>query len=622
MKIRALALTAALALVFPLLALGVPAATAAAPLPGLGRAYVTELIGGTVKVIDLSTNSVIDTIPVGDSPTEATRAPDGSAVYVANQGASTVSVIDTATSTVVATIPVGAGPTGIAFSPNGATAYVANSTDDTLSVINTATRTVTATIPLPAGGAATEVAVTPNGAKVYVTNANLDTVSVVNTATNTVTANIPVGSQPYGVVVSPVANRAYVSNRATNDVTVINTATDTVSATMPVGPNLWGIDVSPDGSAVYVVSNDNFVLSEINTATNTVVATIPTTVGAPITVVVTSRRVYVSALSGEVAIIDRASRAPVGTVSIAEDQNSFVLAWGLAVVPGATPPPSATPTIATQASADNLAGSPVTDTATLSGGAGPTGTVTFRLYSDSACLNEVFTSTKALVGSTATSGTFVVNTPGTYYWRAIYTGDARNNPAANPCGASHEVVVISPFAPPAFTRTVTGDFVGPLTVNAGESVQLLNARVIGPVTVNPGGALTVTNSQISRGIVANAPGFLLICGSQVSAPSAGQALAVSNARVPIRIGDQSRNCVGNRFAGSVNLTGNGTQTFGNNIVSGNVTVNNGGPGVTLIKNNNISGTLACAGNNPPPAPTRPRQRNTAGARSGQCVGDL
>lgn len=184
--------------------------------------------------------------------------------------------------------------------------------------------------------------------------------------------------------------------------------------------------------------------------------------------------------------------------------------------------------------------------------------------------------------------------------------------------------MVSPFAPPTFTRTITGDFTGPLTINAGESVQLSGARVVGPVIVNPGGALTVVNSQITGGITATAPSFLMICGSQVagSRSTGNQALNVFDSEVPIRIGDASRGCAGNRFSGNVNLIDNVALTFGNNIVAGSVTVDDNGPGETFIKNNNITGTLACSGNEPPPRPTRPLERNTAGARSGQCVGTL
>lgn len=53
----------------------------------------------------------------------------------------------------------------------------------------------------------------------------------------------------------------------------------------------------------------------------------------------------------------------------------------------------ANPTISTQASAGGILGTPVHDVATVTGGSGPTGTVTFRLHSDAVCMTQVFTST-------------------------------------------------------------------------------------------------------------------------------------------------------------------------------------------------------------------------------------
>ena len=138
------------------------------------------------------------------------------------------------------------------------------------------------------------------------------------------------------------------------------------------------------------------------------------------------------------------------------------------------------------------------------------------------------------------------------------------------------------------------------------------------MTVNPGGALSVVNSQVSRGMSANAPAFLSMCGVKVSAPSPGQALTVSNAPVPIRIGDPATGCAGNAFAGSVTLTANLGVTFGANTVYGAVAVNNNGPGKTVVKANNVSQTLGCAGN--APAPTNAGQVNTAASKTGQCAG--
>jgi hypothetical protein len=279
--------------------------------------------------------------------------------------------------------------------------------------------------------------------------------------------------------------------------------------------------------------------------------------------------------------------------------------------------PQAIPTIASHASPGGIAGTPVHDVATVTGGLDPTGTVTFRLFSDPSCTAEVFNSTVPLVGGVATSGSAAPGTAGTYYWTAVYNGDEANTAATSPCGAPGESVTITPFQAPPPTQTFTGDVLGPVTVNAGQSVAITNARVVGPVTVNPGGALTVLNSQVTRGITANAPAFLSLCGTQVSGPPPGAALSVTNAAVLIRVGDPATGCAGNRFAGHVVLTANLAVTFGANTVSHNATMGNNGPGQTVVKANTVFGTLGCAGNNPPP--TNAGQLNTAASKTGQCA---
>ena len=177
--------------------------------------------------------------------------------------------------------------------------------------------------------------------------------------------------------------------------------------------------------------------------------------------------------------------------------------------------------------------------------------------------------------------------------------------------------VTRPRLVPPCTSMLTGDFLGPVTVNSGERLCIVNARVVGPVTVNPGGGLSVLNSQISRGIVADGPVVLSICGSQVSPPVSGVALRVTGATVPIRIGDPASACAGNRFAGDVNLTGNQAVTFGSNIGSTNVNINTNGPGATVIKGDTVLRALNCAGNNP--APSNAGMVNTAGSKTGQCA---
>ncbi len=55
-------------------------------------------------------------------------APSG---YITNSSDGTVSVLDIATNTVTATVPVGADPMGVAVCPDGARVYVANEFSNT-----------------------------------------------------------------------------------------------------------------------------------------------------------------------------------------------------------------------------------------------------------------------------------------------------------------------------------------------------------------------------------------------------------------------------------------------------------------------------------------------------------
>ena len=115
------------------------------------------------------------------------------------------------------------------------------------------------------------------------------------------------------------------------------------------------------------------------------------------------------------------------------------------------------PAIATQASPGVTLGGSISDTATVSGGFNPTGSVTFNLYGpdNATCTGGVaFTTTVPLLNGTAASGPFVPNLPGTYRWVASYGGDANNLPATGACNDPNETVVVAP-APTTTTSTTT-----------------------------------------------------------------------------------------------------------------------------------------------------------------------
>jgi hypothetical protein len=106
-----------------------------------------------------------------------------------------------------------------------------------------------------------------------------------------------------------------------------------------------------------------------------------------------------------------------------------------------------TPTMTTQASAAIVRGGVVSDTATLSGGTNPTGSINFALYgpNDATCsTTPVFTATDPVSGDgNYPSATFAPTAIGTYRWVASYSGDTNNGAVSGACNATNESVLVS-----------------------------------------------------------------------------------------------------------------------------------------------------------------------------------
>jgi hypothetical protein len=92
----------------------------------------------------------------------------------------------------------------------------------------------------------------------------------------------------------------------------------------------------------------------------------------------------------------------------------------------------------------------LSDSATLTGGASPTGSITFNLYQNTTCTGTpAFTATKTVTGNTTyTSGDsqqFTVSGDTEFRWTVSYTsGDANNSNASSGCGAEKVVIDITP----------------------------------------------------------------------------------------------------------------------------------------------------------------------------------
>lgn len=246
--------------------------TGLAVTPDGSKVYVASQSANTVSVISTATKSVIASIGVGATPTRVAVSPNGAQVYVVSQGANQIDVIDTGSQTVVGTIAVGAKPTAVAFNPAGTRAYVANVWSGDVSVIDTASQTVVATIVAASGPSG--VATSPDGRLIYVTNQYSGTVTVHNASSGDLVATVGGLTFPNAIAVTPNGARLFVTNGNAATVSAIDTSSNSAIATIAVGSLPTSVAVSPDGNRAYVTNQNGFSLSAIDTGNNSVVTTI------------------------------------------------------------------------------------------------------------------------------------------------------------------------------------------------------------------------------------------------------------------------------------------------------------------------------------------------------------
>jgi YVTN family beta-propeller protein len=216
------------------------------------------------------------------------------------------------TNTVIATIPVGQTPAGIAVTPNSLYAYVANNNNagipgaDTVSVLNLTNNTLQQTISDSSFSEPYTVTINAAGTKAYVTNSDIRTVSVIDLATNTVTGVIGGFDGPSGFAITPDGNYAYVNNYGGpiagsgngTTVNVVDLNTNTiVGPPITVGTAPAALAITPDGAYVYVVcyQNGNLgtgTISVIKTSNNTVLPNPITGLSGPFAIAITPNGKY------------------------------------------------------------------------------------------------------------------------------------------------------------------------------------------------------------------------------------------------------------------------------------------------------------------------------------------
>ncbi len=298
-------------------------------------AYVTKHNSDQVSAVNLTTNTLVQDITVGDAPFKLVASPSGDKIYVLNSNSDNVSVVSTVTNTVVDVISVkspgsaqhyfygiylanslvtgsrlyvaeyksGAGNTiniidlatrqvtstlytpatgllSIAVKADGSKMYIATKTNNSILVLDMITNQITSTVPCSSCNYIFDIKLSASENELYLTNYNSGNLSVLNLASGAITATIPINGSPTEIVVKDTRT-VFVACRGIDAVAKIDIPSNTVQSYVNVGKDPLGLDISADGCNLYVVNSFINTMSVINTSTNTVTNTIALQSGSP-----------------------------------------------------------------------------------------------------------------------------------------------------------------------------------------------------------------------------------------------------------------------------------------------------------------------------------------------------
>ena len=260
------------------------------------RALVTNHGDGTLSVVNLRTNTLDDTIPLGGVMPYGIVTNDDNIAYVALEGSDQIAVVDLDSGRVSATIDVPDAPAGLTLW--GDFLYVTHFWSGEVSLIYLPQQRVVQTMSTGDDTALFQnfepditrgIAYLPqtrlnsgNTALTFDTTA-FPVVNVVTLRDMTVqrsrriglaTADRPV-NMPFAVALDRFAQRLYVANAGSDNVSVIDLNTGFARGNIPVGANPRGILLNGDGTKLYVHSELDGTLTTIDTATLTVSDVMP-----------------------------------------------------------------------------------------------------------------------------------------------------------------------------------------------------------------------------------------------------------------------------------------------------------------------------------------------------------
>ena len=295
-------------------------------------AYVPNIQGDSVSVIDTADKSVIQTISAGMDLLGMSIDPTGTTAYVGSYSG-VVQLLDLSSRAFIGSIPVGAAPREIAFAPGGSLVYVTDQQLNEVFAVDTGTGSVIGS-PIPVGSSPTQIAISSDGIAYVVNNGSPSgSVSVIDLRAGNVVATVPVGGYPNGLALHPSLPLAYVANQcgdvgdcSQGSISVIDTTTRLVTSTIRThqGETQF-VAFTPDGSLAYASNTTSHTVSVIDVGTASVVGE-PIAVGYyPAAIAFTPDAAFAYVInqcdgpdcaSGSASVIDTVTRTVTATIPL------------------------------------------------------------------------------------------------------------------------------------------------------------------------------------------------------------------------------------------------------------------------------------------------------------------
>ncbi len=229
---------------------------------------------GQADWIDVGRKQSIRRIALGEDPELFDLSADGKWLFVSNEEDAQVGVIDLARGKRVASIDVGEEPEGVLLSRDGKTLYVTSEVASVVHVVDVASHKVLKDIAV--GKRPRRLALTPDGQQLWVSTELDAGVSVIDTKTHSVMGTVRLelkGARsqditPVGLTFSADGKTAFVAMGNANHVAFVDVASRKTRERVLVGKRAWSLALDASGQRLYVVNglSDDLTIVDVASA--------------------------------------------------------------------------------------------------------------------------------------------------------------------------------------------------------------------------------------------------------------------------------------------------------------------------------------------------------------------